>query len=710
MFGNYRLKNSLSENFTLKGLCMKPGLLLSALAMTVCALSPIQAGAWGLKTHLWIAEKILTDISTNQCAVDLNLQPKYRLPSDVCDAILKQPAAFRAGVLGPDVFPDFAVGQLTTHPGHYAHKSLVKWSTGEYLAHLLKAAKSDEEVSFAYGYLVHAAGDVFAHSYVNTYAGGIFDVMDEERRVEVRHVALEKYIEQNTPLPPTLVLNDASIKAPAQFIVDQLIFDDTLGEQYDGIPMAIQMMKMREAYQKLVDDKTEYDRQAKWAEQIEASLLKMIPSVRRGVTLKKQDREALMQLQKEISAIAIDVGFETLDFPGDASLQDLDESFDFAGKVAEHAKFRDRSRRNQLEGVQLATKAYVDVSIEVARAIINHQKSPLDAYNNWRRCWSMVYVGVPYQWTNYSCRVQRTVDGAQEYLQKRAAALIYMLPQSMQKLPRKYQSYKNELVDATLREGEKLVAAIVQDQSSIDFLKLMTKSTLTVDDLRNAYIAPAKEKDKSLLLLHDIEDLVKTDLGILGDGFQLEHFRALQYSVSLARLSMLSLDTINQMYLDQVGNEGSMFADGAPLYAPTKDRSSILPLMVKSIDGNHQWQAYGIPYPRSKSDSDAPDRRNYGYNTRTEPGFGMRLFTDPKAREKIFAVLFNGPFIGAINKHLNDPNQPDPSLLHFVTCTDNPFPVTTKDDGGPAEEDRRCKQPIGDSSSASSDRIERDVR
>jgi hypothetical protein len=191
-----------------------------------------------------------------------------------------------------------------------------------------------------------------------------------------------------------------------------------------------------------------------------------------------------------------------------------------------------------------------------------------------------------------------------------------------------------------------------------------------------------------LLLLPDIDRLVDDDL-VTRDGTpHPEEFQALRHSVTLAKLSILSLDAVNQLVRDQVGaDRSSLFADGDPLYPHGGAKSSILPLMVKSIDGNHQWQAYGIPYPRTRyteRDLD-PAPRRYGYNAHTEAGYGMRLFADPKVRERLFAQLFPTQFIGAINRYLQDT-----TLYPFVTCAAVPFPVTTLPDGSPAARDVRC--------------------
>lgn len=169
--------------------------------------------AFGLRTHLFIADEMIADIVPD-CRVTIR-GAEFYVPADICASIRSYPESFRAGVIGPDGFPDFITGQVTTHPG-------IKddWQTGDWVARLNDRAQTGPEMAFAAGYAVHAASDVFAHSYVNEYSGDIFDLKDE-RNVERRHFVLEKYIDYALPLIP-----DASgLSAPTAFLSRELIFD-----------------------------------------------------------------------------------------------------------------------------------------------------------------------------------------------------------------------------------------------------------------------------------------------------------------------------------------------------------------------------------------------------------------------------------------------------------------------------------------------------
>lgn len=172
-----------------------------------------QAAAFGLNTHLWIAQQIIDDLDDN-CRTQIGLE-KARLPKDVCQSIRDYPDYFLAGAIGPDGFPDIIAGQTVVHPGVENG-----WKTSDWLNHLYQKASSGKELAFAAGYLVHAASDTFAHTYVNNYAGDEFSIADE-RRVEIRHFVLEKYID--TRLPQSEV-NVQKLKVPAKFLRDNLIY------------------------------------------------------------------------------------------------------------------------------------------------------------------------------------------------------------------------------------------------------------------------------------------------------------------------------------------------------------------------------------------------------------------------------------------------------------------------------------------------------
>jgi hypothetical protein len=156
----------------------------------------------------------------------------YPLTEETLNALVTHQSEFRIGTLGPDIFPDPVVGQITAHPGLPDG-----WKTDDWIQHVLKSAVNPDEIAFAYGYACHAAMDIFAHTYVNAYSGDIFLLTDSEMVVELRHFALEKYIGLHTPsivnFDGTIVTDNTSLlKSPTRFLTNAFILNDNVTSQY----------------------------------------------------------------------------------------------------------------------------------------------------------------------------------------------------------------------------------------------------------------------------------------------------------------------------------------------------------------------------------------------------------------------------------------------------------------------------------------------
>ncbi|HDS0956896.1 TPA: hypothetical protein QDZ28_000541 [Pseudomonas putida] len=195
---------------------MSRTLALFAVACSVFVCAP--AAAFGLKTHLWIGQQIIAEVNQS-CRIRIGDVPLALEPA-LCSSIRNHPKAFLAGTLGPDAYPDIVTGQVTTHPGIHDD-----WRTSDWLIHLYGSAQPGAELAFSAGYLVHAASDVFAHTYVNAYSGDIF-VLSDERAVERRHFVLEKYIDSKLP---GFSIASADLKALPDYLSHRLIFDSSAG-------------------------------------------------------------------------------------------------------------------------------------------------------------------------------------------------------------------------------------------------------------------------------------------------------------------------------------------------------------------------------------------------------------------------------------------------------------------------------------------------
>ena len=191
---------------------MRKRLLLLAGAALLGTVGATPAQAFGLRAHLYIAEQVWQDLS--DCRVAIR-GADFAVPAEACRAIRAHKGEFLAGALGPDVFPDVLVGQSIVHPGVTGG-----WQAADWLNHLLSNARTDDQLAFAWGYAMHFAGDSFAHSYVNNYAGGIFEIgADRTKAIELRHFRLEKYIDQRLDY----TIDTATLRVPAAWLAQQLI-------------------------------------------------------------------------------------------------------------------------------------------------------------------------------------------------------------------------------------------------------------------------------------------------------------------------------------------------------------------------------------------------------------------------------------------------------------------------------------------------------
>jgi hypothetical protein len=230
-----------------------------ALVPLLAAISP--AHAFKVDTHVWIGQQVINDIEDDG-RITLKLRGQtvtVPVRSDVTAAILANRAAFLAGNIGPDAAPDVVVGQTVVHPGLPG-----AWQTNDWMQHLLQKSQNHPQgKAFTYGYLGHAAADVFAHTYANQYSGGIFDLSDETL-VEQRHIALENFISLYNP--PMTNYQGASLGTPwsrvavddalANFLRDTLIYDSTVRSQYQRQPFAKHLVAYK-AYRDSIDNLAE---------------------------------------------------------------------------------------------------------------------------------------------------------------------------------------------------------------------------------------------------------------------------------------------------------------------------------------------------------------------------------------------------------------------------------------------------------------------
>lgn len=202
--------------------------LAAALAVTMLAAAAPVARAWKPSTHVYLADRALREVQNGRVPIHrvdrntgavLGKVGDYKVDSALVAGIVANRKIFNAGVLGPDAYPDLVTGQTIIHPD-LAHDE----GSNSWLEHLWgKSLSGGPKVrAFVTGYLFHAAGDMYAHTYMNHYSGGDFAPGCNA----LRHLTLEGYIGKKTPV---IAAKEFSIRSNANdntvrdFIVEHLI-------------------------------------------------------------------------------------------------------------------------------------------------------------------------------------------------------------------------------------------------------------------------------------------------------------------------------------------------------------------------------------------------------------------------------------------------------------------------------------------------------
>lgn len=169
------------------------------------------AHAWKITTHVYFADLVLADALDNGKVtihrVDYNSGAilgeigQYAVDPDILAVLQSNAAQYRAGTIGLDAYPDILTGQMVIHPD--GSQTNIDHGSDAWLRYLWRQAESDAYrndpavKAFVVGFLTHAAGDIYAHTFVNNFTGEPFTYDPIENAV--KHVLLEDYIDKRLP-------------------------------------------------------------------------------------------------------------------------------------------------------------------------------------------------------------------------------------------------------------------------------------------------------------------------------------------------------------------------------------------------------------------------------------------------------------------------------------------------------------------------------
>jgi len=643
------------------------------------------ADAFGLKTHLFIADQVWQDLA--DCRVSVRGR-EFAVGQEACRAIRGHRGEFLAGALGPDVFPDVLVGQAIVHPGVAGG-----WQANDWLGHLLANARSEAELAFAWGYAMHYAGDVFAHSYVNNYAGGVFDIgQDRTKGIELRHFRLEKYIDQHLDF----AIDPSILRVPSAFLSAQLIQYDygagggpRTGDFYDSA--AADPQAFAEAAGRRL-------RRGGPAAPV-MTLLTML-DLARVARARAPAQEATERARLDAAAAAVRAAEQLWSLPHPENFVPDERSAAWRAipsPTRGEVEAAYRLYRSQVEAwqqaraltaftrawvgdLEIAAQRYIEASLEFGQAMVREggaspppfeeRASAVAAYRRWLACYAPVLEGGPAGAGDLVCERMRSLRSD---LSLRRAALL----SSVGARPR--SAYFR------LLQVDQYLSGLVEDV----VVGLVGLSDRAFADLLEEAIAPAPVTAASLnatfeagpngqLTFRCATDWIDADLGLrapLASGADNEcdgapraramldpaRFAPLDDALVLARLALLDQAGIRRVTSSFGGDPGDLRLGSQPRY-------SVLLDSVRSLDGSQQWRGVSMPFPRRAAWRSAPPPAGAGYGFGGPGPAGFPFHQTESLRRTVFAALFR-PFEGAI---LTRPEMRPPAYP-FRPCPGDPF-------------------------------------
>ncbi len=168
------------------------------LSLVMGAALPRPALAWPAITHVHLGEVARQDAVDDGYVTLRRVDDAtgaigeplgdYEVDANILKALRACPAQYRAGASYADFMPDLLAAQLLVHPDNRAWGNTRSddwlqriWARGARAA--LPAGLTPTSCTqalamkaYAVGFMTHAAGDMFGHSYINEFAGGSWDL------------------------------------------------------------------------------------------------------------------------------------------------------------------------------------------------------------------------------------------------------------------------------------------------------------------------------------------------------------------------------------------------------------------------------------------------------------------------------------------------------------------------------------------------------
>ena len=216
------------------------------LPVFICVLLHVPGFSFKPKVHIYIGLKLIQDLAAGDTIRLTGFPESFTADPELCNAVRKWPGYFLAGTIGPDGFPDIVFGQTKIHPdlrcnydfdpnGDCDLGAEDKSWTDEWLRLLWDRARSlsgterEQALAFVLGYLSHASGDVWMHTFANQYAKGSwpesFTSQDSLDNI-ARHLITEGIVANHVPDIRQKVSSLGGIRVPVDFLCGAFIDND----------------------------------------------------------------------------------------------------------------------------------------------------------------------------------------------------------------------------------------------------------------------------------------------------------------------------------------------------------------------------------------------------------------------------------------------------------------------------------------------------
>ncbi len=675
---------------------------------------PLSSYSFSLETHVWIGQQVVNDLLEQGAGYGkVTIPPfgEYEVDSTIVKAIEANRKVYLMGNIGPDAFPDLIAGQATTHAGMENG-----WKTDDWLAHVLSMGEADKEVAFKYGYVAHGAADFWAHTYVNAYSGGHFDIHDGEVHTEMRHILLERLIAEYTP--PLLDHNDVYLgeyhanvavgsALPLDAMFNSLLNSKSVQEEYAKLTSTAYLTefgaienKVSSYISRVESLRTPVDQAigevSSQIIKIEAEIDDILsnPTLNYGLVceLECTQKDEVCEewsiilfgfgpcLSYDTVCVAVEKVCTENNTIGELrkSLAPLRDYQYLIMSARPEIEFIYQALLDWREGIRVAAVEYQGMSSRVAVELLKANGNPTQELKDWVACHGLTltgfntfFVGTTSVTWEAECKLYKTysevvksIDFVLEYYSE---VLYGVLGSELNDLKNQIESDFQRYV------GEALLSAV----AGVEVLELIESYKAAKNgDVSGLLTASFSSLDnRELLIIEDIVSRVKSEMYLKNGRFDPERYAVAYNSVVLAKLSLLSSAELNRMVADSGGHSGLY---GQELYGSDYPFNIMLG-GVKSLDHGYQWLAVAPPQLR-RNGWVYLNGQNTSYSS--EEGKGFRLFQDPATRDGVFRKIFKGALVPGIELP-SQINHPDvkPDGYPYRVCGSNYYPNGLQDNG-----------------------------